>query len=233
MELRMVWIWVRRWWWLIALPAAVALLVTLPSLGSIVSPAVSYQVQMRLSAAAPPDLELEGITTPYEDSAYVPLLASEYVVANLPAWITGDFFAREVREALASEGVVIADDALQGVFHADGLRGILTLYVSWDDPVEIRAIADAAITVLQTRNQTYFAAFAAQPVRVVPLDDIVVAEVAPPIAERAMPLLRVAIGLAAGVALAALAAYMDEAVYNRADVEATGLTVMGEIPRER
>ena len=233
MELRAAWQWLRRWWWLIALPAVVALLLALTSLRDLVAPEVTYQVRVRLSAAAPPGVELEGVTTPYEDTAYVPLLASEYVVANLPAWVTGDFFAGEVSEMLAAERVVVPVDDLSGAFHADGLRGVLTLYVSWHDPDEIRAIADAAITVLQTRNQSYFAAFAAQPVQVVPLDAITVTEVAPPLAERINPLLRVAVGLAAGLALALLAAYLDDAVYSRADVEAAGLPVVGEIPRER
>ncbi len=233
MELREVWRLFRRWWWLVLLPPLVALLITLPALRDVVSPPLRYQVQVRLSAAAPPAASEQGAATPYEDSAYVPLLASEYVVANLPAWITADSFAREVSENLAGRGVEIQPGDLAGAFAADGFRGILTLYATWDNPDELRAIAEAAVEVLQTRNQNYFAAFAAQPVEVVPLDDIEVARLAPPITQRLMPLLRIAIGVAGGLLLAALAAALDRSLYDRAEVEALGVPVLGEIPRER
>ncbi|MBN1565452.1 MAG: hypothetical protein JXA10_16515 [Anaerolineae bacterium] len=232
MELIALWHVFKRRWWLMALPAVVALLVTLPALQNVVSPDISYLVQMRLTAAAPPDAEIEGVTTPYEDTVYVPLLASEYVVVNMPHWITSDSFADEVRTVLDERSIAIPDD-LNGAFIADGFRSILTLYVVWDDPNEVQQIADAAITVLQTRNQTYFPQFAAAPVEVVPLDEIEVSELAPAITTRLAPLIRIFVGLAAGVGLAILAEYLDHSVRSRAEVEALGLRVLAEIPPER
>lgn len=230
MELIAIWQLVRRRWWLIVLPAVVALIVTLPTLQNIVSPPVTYVVQVRLTAAAPPDAEIEGVTTPYEDTVYVPLLASEYVVVNMPHWIMSDSFAAEVDNLLA-EDTITADD-LEGAFVADNFRSILTLYVVWDDAAEIRPIAEAALEVLQTRNQSYFPQFAAEPVQVVPLDDVEVSESAPPITARLTPLIRIMIGLVAGVGLAVLAEYLDESIRTRADVEAMNLPVLAEIPRE-
>jgi capsular polysaccharide biosynthesis protein len=232
MELKALWHLFKRRWWLIALPALVALIVTLPTLKNVVSPPVSYRVQMRLTAAAPPDVEFEGGTTPYEDSVYVPLLASEYVVVNMPHWIASDSFADEVSAVLDERGANI-EDALEGAFVADSFRSILTLYVVWDDPNEIRMIAASAITVLQTRNQVYFPQFAAEPVQVVPLDEVEVSEVAPPITTRIAPLIRILVGLATGVGLAILAEYLDDSLRSRADVEALGLSVLAEIPPER
>lgn len=233
MELIAVWHLVKRRWWLIVLPAAVVLILTLPALKDVVAPPVSYAVRVRLTAAAPPGAASEGVSTPYEDSVYVPLLASEYVVVNMPQWITSDRFAAEVAEVLDEHGIALAATDLVPAFHADSFRSILTLYVNWDDASEIRAIAEAAIAVLQTRNQTYFPQFAAQPVQVVPLDEVEVDEVAPPLTVRLNPLLRLAIGLAAGVGLAVLAEYLDRTVRSREDVEALGLSVLAEIPRER
>lgn len=233
MELIAIWNLIKRRWWLIALPALAALVLTLPRLQNIISPPVSYSVVLRLTAAAPPDIEIEGVTTPYEDSVYVPLLASEYVVVNMPHWITSDSFAREVSDILAGQHVTIAAGDLEGHFFADSFRSILTLYVGWDNTDEIQVIAQAAVTVLQTRNQIYFPQFAAVPVEVVPLDEIEVTEVAPPITTRIEPLLRIVIGLVAGVGLAVLAEYLDRAVRTRADVESAGLAVLAEIPRER
>jgi len=232
MELITLWHLVKRRWWLIALPAAVALVVTLPTLKNVVSPPVSYLVQVRLTAAAPPETDGSGASTPYEDSVYVPLLASEYVAVNMPPWITSDSFANEVSDVLAGQNIDIPADDLATTFQADSFRSMFTLYVVWDDAGEIRPIAEAAITVLQTRNQAYFPPFAAQPVQVVPLDDVDVNEVAPPITVRMTPLIRILMGLAAGIGLAILAEYLDDSIYTREDVEALGLPVLAEIPRD-
>lgn len=232
MELIALWHLFKRRWWLVALPALVALIVTLPTLKNVISPPVSYLVQMRLTAAAPPDTEIEGVTTPYEDTSYVPWLASEYVVVNLPPWIGSDSFADEVSAVLNERGAGIDDD-LKGAFIADGFRSILTLYVVWDDPDEVRQIAEAAITVLQTRNQTAWPQAAAEPMQVVPFDEVEVSELAPPITTRIAPLIRILVGLAAGVGLAILAEYLDNSLRSRADVEALGLPVLAEIPPER
>ncbi len=231
MELIALWQMFKRRWWLVALPALVATIVTLPTLKNVISPPVSYLVQLRLTAAAPPDAKIEGITTPYEDTVYVPLLASEYVVANMPHWISSDSFAGEVNTLLNERGVTL-DDNLNGAFVADGFRSILTLYVVWDDSNEVQQITNAAITVLQTRSQTYFPQFAAVPVQVVPLDEIEVSELAPPITARISPLIRIFAGLAAGVGLAILAEYLDNSVRSRADMEALGLPILAEIPPE-
>lgn len=232
MELIALWQIISRRWWLILLPALVALVMTLPSLEDVVAPPVTYQVQMRLTAASPPQADLRDLPTPYEDSVYVPLLASEYVVLNMPYWITSDNFAVDVSAVLAEQGSPIATDDLIGAFRADGFHSILTLYVTWDEREQIIAITEAAVTVLQTRNQTYFPQFAAQPVQVVPLDDMSVDEVPPPIMTRLTPLLRIALGLLAGIGLALLAEYLDDRLRTRADVERIGLSVLGEIPRE-
>ncbi|MBN1678805.1 MAG: hypothetical protein JW966_00840 [Anaerolineae bacterium] len=233
MELIDIWHLLKRRWWLIVLPAAVAFMLTIPQLSNMVSPETTYWVQIRLTAAAPPEAEIEGVTTPYEDTVYVPLLASEYVVVNMPHWITSDSFAREVSQVLTGQNATFTADDLEGKFHADSFRSILQLYVTWDNREELETIADAAVTVLQTRNQTYFPQFAAEPVEVVALDDVEITEVAPPITTRVMPLLRIIFGGVLGVGLAVLAEYLDNAVRTRADIETLGMAVLGEIPPER
>jgi len=232
MELYAVWRFVQRRWWLIVLPALVVLLLSLPALRDALAPDGSYGVDLRLTVAAPPEPPTEQTTTPYEDTAYVPWLASEYVVVNLPAWITSDSFAQQVSEVLREQGTAIPADELEGAFAAEGLRSILTLHVHWPDPSEIVPITEAAVSVLQERNHLYFPQFGGEPVSVVALDDIRVQSLAPPITQRLDPFLRIAVGLAAGVALAALAEYLDRTVRTQTDVEALGLTVLGEIPRE-
>ena len=232
MDLKMLRQFIKRRWWIMILPALIALVVTLPLLVSVVSPPVSYMVQMRLTAAAPPGTASDGVSTPYEDAVYVPLLASEYVVVNMPGWITSDSFASEVSHFLDADGLDIPAGDLAGAFNADGYRSIMSLYVGWDDATEIQSIAEAAVAVLQTRNQAYFPQFAAEPVQVVALDEIEVNEVAPPIMSRLEPLIRIALGFAAGVMLAILAELLDRSIRTRDEVESLGLVVIAEIPRE-
>lgn len=232
MELYAIWGFLRRRWWLIALPALVALVLSLPAMRDSLAPDGSYGVDMRLTVAAPPQPPTEQTTTPYEDTAYVPWLASEYVVVNLPAWIASDSFAQQVSEVLREREMSISADDLGGAFAAEGLRSILTLHVRWPEPSEVVPITEAALAVLQERNHLYFPQFGGEPVSVVALDDIRVQSLAPPITERLDPFLRIAVGLAAGVGLAALAEYLDRTVRTQTDVEALGLAVLGEIPPE-
>src|SRR5690606_33665628 len=116
-DLITLWHFLRLRWWLILLPLVVVTILTLPTLATSLNPQQHYTVAMRFTAAAPSN------TPPtYEDSAYVPWLASEYVVVNLPQWVTSDSFAREVSEALAS--LAIDADDLRPAFHADAARSI-------------------------------------------------------------------------------------------------------------
>jgi len=144
-----------------------------------------------------------------------------------------DSFAEQASDVLGAQGITLSAADLGGAFAAEGLRSILTLHVRWGNAAEIVPITQAAVTVLQSRNQLFFPQFAGEPVSVVPLDDIRVRSLAAPITQRLDPLLRVAAGLAAGVALAALAEYLDRTVRTRADVEALVVAVLAEIPRHR
>jgi succinoglycan biosynthesis transport protein ExoP len=47
------------------------------------------------------------------------------------------------------------------------------------------------------------------------------------------PLIKIMLGLAAGIGLAILTEYLDTTVHARDDVEALGLPVLAVIPRER
>ena len=106
MELIALWKVVKRRWWLIGLPPVVVLVLTLPALADAVNPSPSYEVRVRLTAAAPPDAASVVPNSAYEDTSYVVWLASEYVAVNLPHWITSDSFAEEVAK--------IEDPAIRG-----------------------------------------------------------------------------------------------------------------------
>lgn len=227
MELIALWKMLRRRWWLILLPVGVAFLLLLPALPETLNPPVRYSTAIRFTAAAPSDVDLEDGTT-YEDSVYVPWLASEYVVVNLPQWVTSDSFAREVSAALAARNLTIPYEDVRSAFVADAARSILVVYMNWDDETELCAIAESAIEVLQTRNQTYFPQFAAYPATVVPLDDVRINPVAPPLTGRLSPFIRLAVALAAGLGLAVAVEYLDQTVRSGEDIR--DIPVLASIP---
>ena len=221
----------RRRWWLILLPLLAAFLLLLPALPDMFESEAGYSVAMRFTAAAPSDAEIETGAT-YEDSAYVPWLASEYVVVNLPQWVTSDTFAREVSAELATQGIDIPFEQVRAAFNADSARSILVVFINWHDAAEIEAIAEAARTVLQTRNQTYFPQFAANPADVVALDDIRVGVVATPLSDRFDPLVRLALAFAVGIALAAAVEYFNDTVRTEDDISALDIAIFGVVPSE-
>ncbi len=240
MELIALWNILRRRWWLIMIPTVVTLLWTLPTVPDAISPPETYGATLRFSAAAPPDSENElaaatdGLprSGTYEDTAYVPWLASEYLVVNLPQWVTSSSFATEVSELLATQDINISADDLRPAFAADSARSIFVVYLGWDDEQELEHIAAATITVLQTRNQQYFPQLATEPAIITPFDDVEVVRTTPPLTNRFNPFIRVFLGLAAGVGLAFLADYLDDTVRDTSDLDQLDLAIMGSIPRE-
>jgi capsular polysaccharide biosynthesis protein len=227
MELIALWEVLRRRWWLIAVPTLVVFLSLLPAFPSILNPSTSYSVAIRFTAAA-----ASQSNPSYEDSAYVPWLASEYVVVNLPQWITSDRFAQEVSQLLAADGLTIPFEDIRSAVLADSARSILVVYLTWDNSAELERIAQAAIEVLQTRNQAYFPQFTAAPAQVQALDDIRITAVSTPLMTRFSPFLRLAVGIALGVALAILAEYLDDTLQSAEEISALDLPLLGQIPRE-
>ena len=231
---------IKRWWFLILIPTAMALVWSVPALGDALHPPETYGAAIRFTAAAAPD-EANAIAADtdnlprsgtYEDTAYVPWLASEYVVVNLPQWVTSATFAQEVSAELAQQGIKIEADKVRRAFTADSARSIMTVYFGWDDKAELEAIATAAIKVLQERNQTYFPQFANAPAQIIPLDDVEVNQTVPPMSTRLNPFIRIILGMVAGGGLAMLAAYLDDRIYGEADVRKLGIEVLASIPQE-
>jgi capsular polysaccharide biosynthesis protein len=225
MELRQLWKIVRRRWWIILLPTLAALVYAGYS-ALRTPPSGSFAVTMQFTAAEPANGQAQG----YEDSNYYPWLASEYVVNALTDWVRTSSFASDVSADLSAQGIDIPAGALQGRISADNERSVMRLYLSWHDAEQLAAIAGAASRVLQNRSGSAFPQIGPDDLVVVPLDQPAIAAVPPPASTRLDPLIRAGLGLAAGVALAFLADYLDPTLRERAEVEALGLTVLAEIP---
>jgi len=227
MELRqLVKILLRRWW-VIAVPAVVALAyagygyVTAPPSGGF-STSLRYTASVSTSAVEPEN---------YEDAALAPWTSSEYVTNALADWVRTGSFAEEVSAELAdSYEFEVPPGAIQSSIAADNERSVMVLFLSWGDPAQLEIIAEAATTVLQEKSGEYFPQIGEVGVEVIALDDPVVGAVPPPLTARVEPLIRFGLGLVAGVALAFLVEYLDPTVRERGDIEAMGLAVLAEVP---
>lgn len=227
MELRELWKVVRRRWWLILLPTLAAAALTLP--GMLRAPAAGggFATSIRFTAATPPEPET---TSGYEDREYYPWLTSEYVVNALTDWVRTSSFAMEVSAALAEQSIEVPPGAIQAGIAADNERSVMSLHLSGADSEILAKTAEAAAEVLRTRSVEYFPQFGASGVEVVALDVPAIVPVPPPLSARFEPLVRIGLGLAAGVALAFLIEYLDPTVRERRQLERLGMLVLAEVP---
>ena len=221
MELRTLLRILRRYWYLIVIPP---LLVGVFTLITYRAPAPAYTSTLRFSVGYAPEQQ----TTSLYDRRYPAWLTSEYIAGGLSDWAkTGDY-AQAV--ATVAGGDITAGE-VAGSLVSDHLRSIVVLYLNGADPDRLTAIGSAAIKVLQVRNNVVFPQNGAG-ATVTALDGVVVAPAPPSLRNRLDVPIRLGLGLALGVVLACLAWYFDPRIRDRADAEAAGLNIIGEIPRK-
>ncbi|MDX2139808.1 MAG: hypothetical protein SF123_17110 [Chloroflexota bacterium] len=218
---------VLRRWWLILIPTVIAAAFALPALVRNEAPAGGgFTTSFRYSAAQ----NLQAI--PRTEGDYQDIwLSSELAVNALTDWVTSSSFVMETSNRLGESGIAIEPAALMGRFVADNERSVGVVSIGWGSDSELAQIASAAIWVLQNRNVAYFAQLGGTPATVTLLDEPRIAPSPPPLVDRFGPIIRIAIGLAAGVGLALLAHAFDPVVRRRDEVEALGVPVIVTIPR--
>lgn len=219
MELRLlIKILLSRWWLVIVPPILVGVITLL----TYQAPATAYATTLRFAVGYPPEANLASLY----DRKYPAWLASEYIAGGLSDWAkTGDFAQAVADEAGA--GVTAAEVA--GAITSDHLRSIVVLYLNGGDADHLKAIGTAAIKVLQTRNGQVFPQNG-DGATVTALDGVSIGAAPPSLRNRLDIPIRVALGLAFGVALAFIVHYFDPRLRERAEVEALGLNIIGEIP---
>jgi capsular polysaccharide biosynthesis protein len=216
-----------RRWWLIAIPTLIAAAFALPALLRNEAPA-SGGFNTRFSYSAAQNLA----AIPRTEGDYQDIwLSSELAVNAITDWITSSSFASEVSQYLATQGTTIDATALIGRFAADNERSVGQVFIGWASDTELVQIADAAIWVLQNRNAAYFAQLGGTPATVTLLDAPRIAPAPPPLTDRFGPIIRVGLGLLAGIALAITAHVLDPMLRRREDVESLGIPLISIIPR--
>lgn len=214
-----------RRWWLIVIPLAVVSVITLPEVLSSEAASGGFGTVIRYSAAQQPE------AMPPRDGDYQDIwLASELTVNALAAWTQTTSFREEIDLVATAQGASINPDAL-GI-HADNARSVGQLFLSYPVEADLAIITEAAIEVLQTRNRDYFPQVGTAPAEVTFLDTPVISASAPPLTNRFAPFIKLALGAIAGLGLAAFAHYLDPMIRQREDLEALGLSVIGQLPRQ-
>ncbi|HEY65997.1 MAG TPA: hypothetical protein G4O02_15650 [Caldilineae bacterium] len=227
-ELRAYWAIIRRRWWL---PVAIILLTMLWWVAAR-QPwrprPTTYTTSLSFSVGVRPEPRTGDY---YTYDRYYTWLASEYLVDDLSEVVRRSEFARAVSQRLADQGITVPAGAIQGSTQAGKLHRVLTLSISWGDPEQLAAIADAAAAVLSEEAGAFLPQTMADEVEARLIDRGAIVPIAPPLRERLDLPLRLFLGLIVGVALAFLLDYLDDSVRDRADLEDLGIAVLGEIPR--
>ncbi len=225
MELRQYWAVIRRWWWIpvltVLLVAAFSLVTARPWQPN----AQTYTTSLSFSIGLKPENPGDG------EENYYTALASEYLIDDLAEVVRGSEFATAVSQRLQTQGITIPPGALQGSTQAGKLHRIMTVGMTWANPDELSAIADAVIRTVQEEATTFMPRLFAQNGAAYLVNQGGVAPVGAGLRQKLEFPLKLLIGLAAGIALAFLVDYLDDRVRGRDDVERLGLNVVGEIPK--
>lgn len=230
MELRRYWHIVWKRVWIVALLLLLTLAVSLIGRGP--APAPVYQARLRVTIGLTP--EERGPTT-YTYDRYYTWLTSEYIVDSFSEVVKSEAFAADVSRHLAQGDtpLQIPAGAIQGSTVSEQVHRILTITITWPDPEQLRAIADAAVRALEEENAKYFTQLGTEGATVNVIDSPAIAPVGPGLRERLDLPIRLLLALIAGVALAFLLDYLDASVRGREDLESIGLPLLGQIPRRR
>ncbi|MHB9031661.1 MAG: YveK family protein, partial [Anaerolineae bacterium] len=147
MVLRKYWnIVLKRLWIMLAL----VVLVALTYLIFYRAPQASYNASMRFTVGITPE---QSSGNYYTYDRYYTWLTAEYLIDDLSEVVKSGAFAQDVTQA---SGLTVPAGAIQGATSAGKLHRILSVSITWPDRVQLEQIANAAVTVLQTRNSAYF-----------------------------------------------------------------------------
>lgn len=214
----------RRRWWLLLLPVVIVTILVIPSfLGSGSAVSGGFNTAIRYSAA-------QEFNLPERDGDYQDVwLASELTVNAFTDWIRSNSFREELEGELANTGI---DLGLLGIA-ADNARSVGVIYLSHPEQASLESISTAVITVLASKNQTYFPQLGGDPAQVTILDEPVITPAPPPLTNRFAPLIRIAIAFILGVALMFVAEYLDQTIHHQDELDKLGLHTIGSIPHHK
>jgi capsular polysaccharide biosynthesis protein len=154
----------------------------------------------------------------------------------MSAIVSSGAFAADVNRRLAELGstVQIPPGSIGGVTIAEKQHRILRLIVSWGNAAELADIARAIVTVMEEDSPKYLTQLGTPGALINVIDEPSPPAANPPSLTQRLNLpVRLLLALAAGLALTFLLDYLDDNIRSRTELEALGLTVLAEVPRNR
>ncbi|MAT97284.1 MAG: hypothetical protein CL608_09095 [Anaerolineaceae bacterium] len=224
MELRAFWKIFRRRWLLVLIPPLVVALFSAVTYQPPPAPGFNVGVNFIVAQSPSPGAELA------DEDRYYNWLGSEYIVNGLTDWAVSGNFKTAVSNQLAQENIDVAPGSFSVI--ADNVRSRLQLSIQHGDAETLGHIINAAIVVLSEQNGDALPQLGGETAVLVLLDEPIVTPLPRSLSSLLDIPLRIAIGIAAGLGLALLAAYLDPTIRSREEAEALGLAVLGEIPQD-
>ncbi len=228
MELRQYGKIVRRHLWVVILLPLVALIAGL----LFRSPSVPlYQATVRVTIGVVPSPN----TPPTGEDLYNYELASEYFADDFSEVVKSGAFAQDVSNRLRPQGVEVEPGAIQGFTVAQKQHRILSIIITWPDQGGVKAIAQATIAALEEESHKYFPQLGIAEAQLFVIDGPSIpgwapVRLGPSLQERLDLPIRLLLGLIAGLGLAFLLDYLDDAIREAKEMEALGIPVLGRIP---
>ena len=219
MQLRKYWQIVWRRWWLVAAVVGIVLVV---SSFTYRQPEPVYVATMRFAIGIEGQEPVSAISGEGRSDAW---LASEYLADDLSEVLKGGDFASRV-----SDQVGFAVPA--GAIFASREHRIMTVSVTWPDREQVQAIAETVGAAIKDGGTDYFPQLAGVEAKAILIDGPGIGQVGRSLKDKLDLPIRLVVALMAGVALAFLWDYLDDTVRDRAEIEALGVPVVGEIPRK-
>lgn len=218
MELRRYWRIVWRRWWLVVALVGIVLVV---SLIMYQEPEPVYVATMRFAIGIEGSEPVNAASGEGRSDAW---LASEYLADDLSEVLKGGDFASRVSEEVGFE-------VPAGTIFASREHRIMTVTVTWRDRDQVQAIAEAAGAAIEDGGAGYFPQLVGVEAQAVLIDGPGIGQAGRSLTDKLDLPIRLFVAFVAGVALAFLWDYLDDTVRDRAEVEALGVSILGEIPR--
>ncbi len=224
MEIRQLLKILLRWWWLALIPVVIVGGYTVLTYQR---PGTPYQAVMRFAAGSEP----ADVLSPDYDRYYA-WLSSEYIANALADIAVTGTFAENVAARLAAQGLAIDPRAIQGAIASDNVQSVFVVYVTWSTAEQLPHIADAVSAELTANGAAYFPQLRATGSVARRVDSPQTTALPPSLRAQLLgPGLRIALALAVGIGLVALAHYFDPMVRERAELEGLGIRVLSTIPK--
>lgn len=212
-----------RRWWIMMIPTALSVIPAIIGHFDGAAAAAGFSAQIRYSAA-------QELNLPQRDGDYQDVwLASELTVNAFTDWARSASFRAEMMAELADSNI---DFASLGIA-ADNARSIGIIYLRHAQGDALQAIAQAAISVLSRRSQTYFPQLGGAAAQVTILEQPLITAAARPLANRFAAVIQAALGLFIGLVLAFFAEYFDPTIYDQEEIRRLGLPIVGSIPKHK